>query len=88
MSCHCCPCDHSSTIRQYFSNINLWTNSKVSQLDRQSDESAGYHCDGEGCMIKEGRAPTQVLSVVLKPPFPSSLYVGYIFFFLVTFFLF
>lgn len=69
MSCHCCPCDHSSTIRQYFSNINLWTNSKVSQLDRQSDESAGYHCDGEGCMIKEWRAPTQVLSMVLKPPF-------------------
>lgn len=23
MSCHCCPCDHSGTIRQYFSNINF-----------------------------------------------------------------
>lgn len=29
MSCHCCPCDHSSTIREYFSYFNLWNNSKV-----------------------------------------------------------
>lgn len=87
MSCHCCPCDHSSTIRQYFSNINLWTNSKVSQLDRQSDESAGYQCDSEGCLIKERRVPTQVLSVVLKSPsLPASMLAT--FFFLVTFFLF
>lgn len=53
MSCHCCPCDHSSTIRQYFSNINLWSNSKVTQLDRQSDSSACYHSYGEGAVIKE-----------------------------------
>lgn len=53
MSCHCCPCDHSSTIRQYFSNINLWSNSKVTQLDRQSDSSACYHSYGEGSVIKE-----------------------------------
>lgn len=84
MSCHCCPCDHPSTIRQYFSNINLWTNSKVSQLDRQSDEYAGYLCDGEGCVIKKWTAPTQVLSVVLKPPsFPASILAT---FFFVTFF--
>lgn len=82
MSCHCCPCDHSGTIRQYFSNINLWTNSKVSQLDRQSDESAGYHCDGEGCVIKEQRCCPWCWNPLLFQP----LYMLAPFFFLVTFF--
>lgn len=82
MSCHCCPCDHSGTIRQYFSNINLWTNSKVSQLDRQSDESAGYHCDGEGCVIKEQRCCPWCWNPLLFQPL---VYVGSVFF-LVTFF--
>lgn len=53
MSCHCCACDHSSTIRQYFSNINLWSNSKVTQLDRQGDNCACYHSYGDGSVIKE-----------------------------------
>lgn len=82
MSCHCCPCDHSGTIRQYFSNINLWTNSKVSQLDRPSDESAGYHCDGEGCVIKEQRCCPWCWNPLLFQP----LYMLAPFFFLVTFF--
>lgn len=55
MSCHCCPCDHSSTIRQYFSNINLWSNSKVTQLDRQSDNTACYPSSSDGSVIKEQR---------------------------------
>lgn len=40
MSCHCCPSDHFAAIRRYFSNINLWPNSEVAQLDRQSDNGA------------------------------------------------
>lgn len=82
MSCHCCPCDHSGTIRQYFSNINLWTNSKVSQLDRQSDESAGYHCDGEGCVIKEQRCCPWCWNPLLFQP----LYMLAPFFFSLLFF--
>lgn len=66
MSCHCCPCDHSGTIRQYFSNINLWSNSKVTQLDRQSDNCACYHRGGDGSVIKEQQV-SPVLSMVLNP---------------------
>lgn len=68
MSCHCCPCDRSGTIRRYFSNINLWSNSKVTQLDRQSDNCACYHRGDDGSVIKE----QQVLSGALHGAEPHS----------------